>query len=412
MALAYSLGGTAGLTLLKAVLAFEVFAVVWSSSRGARAAGRLLILVLLVFGTIHMTATLRPQLWTFVSIAILCRALIDGRWRIRRWLPLLFALWANMHGGWIVGLGVLGVWAAAESWSRPGALREWLVLVPACALATLCTPYGWKLWAFITQTVRMNRAIEEWLPLWGTPVLNWVPWFVAVGATLWAILRRQSAWLPTVATLAMLAYASARVMRIESLFVESAAILLAPLMSARFPAKLVRLPARPSGQEWIAALVMWIVPVGAAVWIASQSLSCLPIPETYALDVEPVRLLSDAERGRLVTYFDWGEYAIWHLGPRLRVSMDGRRETVYTDARIADHDAIVAGTPAGLDVLAAWRAEYVWLPAKSVTTKTWLSTHGYRIEFSGRHSFLAVRDDLPRLRGAANDMPAILCFPG
>jgi hypothetical protein len=412
MGLAYAMGGTAGLALLKAVLAFTVFALVWSSSRGASLAARLTIIVLLVFGTLHMTATLRPQLWTFVSMAILCRALIDVRSRIRPWLPLLFALWGNLHGGWIVGLGVLGVWAAAESWSTPGAVRQWRVLVPACAIGTLCTPYGWKLWAFMAETVRMNRAIQEWQPLWGTPVLNWVPWCAAVAATLWVAVRRGRGWLPIVGTLAMLAYASARVSRMESLFIASAAILLAPRVIARFPSKLIGMPARLSGPEWIAALVILIVPVGAAAWITSRSLSCLPVPPDYGLDVQPVQLLSDAESGRVVTYFNWGEYAIWHLGPRLRVSMDGRRETVYSDKRIAEHDAIVAGRPAGLDALAAWQSEYVWLPATSVTTKTWLSQHGYRIDFDGPHSFLAVRNDLPQLRRSAPKAQAAICFPG
>ncbi|GAH50681.1 unnamed protein product, partial [marine sediment metagenome] len=27
--------------------------------------------------------------------------------------------------------------------------------------------------------------------------------------------------------------------------------------------------------------------------------------------------------------FNWGEYVIWHLGPGIKVSVDGRRETVY-----------------------------------------------------------------------------------
>ena len=36
-------------------------------------------------------------------------------------------------------------------------------------------------------------------------------------------------------------------------------------------------------------------------------------------------------RGNMVTFFDWGEYVIWHLAPAIRVSMDGRRETVYPD---------------------------------------------------------------------------------
>jgi hypothetical protein len=35
--------------------------------------------------------------------------------------------------------------------------------------------------------------------------------------------------------------------------------------------------------------------------------------------------------GNLGVHFDWGEYVIWHLGPRVKVSIDGRRETVYSD---------------------------------------------------------------------------------
>src|SRR4029453_10771833 len=34
----------------------------------------------------------------------------------------------------------------------------------------------------------------------------------------------------------------------------------------------------------------------------------------------------------LALEFPWGEYAIWHLAPRFRVSVDGRYETVYDPA--------------------------------------------------------------------------------
>ena len=43
------------------------------------------------------------------------------------------------------------------------------------------------------------------------------------------------------------------------------------------------------------------------------------------------RLQASQVSGRLIVYFDWGEYVIWHLGPRVQVSIDGRRETVYAD---------------------------------------------------------------------------------
>ena len=37
-------------------------------------------------------------------------------------------------------------------------------------------------------------------------------------------------------------------------------------------------------------------------------------------------------QGNMATEFNWGEYAIWHLGPGIKVSVDGRRETVYAEA--------------------------------------------------------------------------------
>jgi hypothetical protein len=112
-----------------------------------------------------------------------------------------------------------------------------------------------------------------------------------------------------------------------------------------------------------------------------------------------------------VTSFNWGEYAIWHLGPRLRVSIDGRRETVYSERRIVENEAVVAGTPAGLELLAHWRPEYVWLPATSVATRAWLTQHGYRIELETRRSFVAVRGDLQPLASPASSVSLAACFP-
>jgi hypothetical protein len=42
-------------------------------------------------------------------------------------------------------------------------------------------------------------------------------------------------------------------------------------------------------------------------------------------------------RGNLLLPFDWGEYAIWKLYPRCKVSIDGRFRTVYPESVIQDH---------------------------------------------------------------------------
>jgi hypothetical protein len=153
-------------------------------------------------------------------------------------------------------------------------------------------------------------------------------------------------------------------------------------------------------------------PGALAVWLAQFATGCIPPLPSAALDVRAVEALA-ATTGpaRLVTFFDWGQYAIWHLGPRIRVSMDGRRETVYSDARLAEHDAVVQGTADGLAALASWNAEYVWLPASSRATRDWLVDHGYRVEMETGRSFLAVRTELGVLPVDSAPEPAARCFP-
>src|SRR4030095_3604637 len=110
---------------------------------------------------------LRPQLWTMLGIVAVCRILTSESRRALWLLPLVFALWANLHGGWIVGGGLVFVWAAiAVIQRREDGLR--LVLVGIATLAaTLVNPYGVRLWMFLLETVRIGREdIAEWEPIW------------------------------------------------------------------------------------------------------------------------------------------------------------------------------------------------------------------------------------------------------
>jgi hypothetical protein len=408
MAAAYRYGGLAGLLVLKAAIIWFVFALIWRSLARAAVRVRLTVSAMVIVGTLHMTAVARPQLWTFLCSAILCRLLPSPSWRDRWWLPLVFVFWVNSHGGWIVGLGVVGVWAAGHVWIHPSTFRSWAALVSACILATLVNPYGWGMWGFIGGTVRMERAIDEWQSLWTTPVLNWVPWALAVAGTVWMWVRHTPHRLPVAAVLVMLAFAAARVLRIESLFVATAAILLAPALSVRWPR--TQVPRMSRSAAFAISGTFLALAFTSSVWLGGRALSCVPITGPWAPDLEAMASLRHAEPGRIVTPFNWGEYAIWHLGPRVRVSMDGRRETIYSDRMLAANDAVVAGTPEGLHTLAEWNPEYVWLPASSQSTSAWLVSRGYRLDIETPSSTVLVRTDQPFLPPSLAAPAA--CFPG
>src|SRR6185437_9369642 len=100
-------------------------------------------------------------------------------------VPALFLVWVNLHGGWIVGGGVLAIWTVV-SLLKDRSSAVLLVSVGVLSLAaTLINPYGWHMWEFLGTTVRMTRPITEWQPIFTTPPMAWIPWLaVSAGVAL------------------------------------------------------------------------------------------------------------------------------------------------------------------------------------------------------------------------------------
>jgi hypothetical protein len=411
MATAYQVGGPAGLAVLKGALVAVFLSIVLSAYADLTPPALGAVVLLLAGGTGRVITTLRPQLWTLIGVALLCRLLITPP---RRWwlalLPLLFVFWVNLHGGWIVGAGLLAVWTAFQFW-RPEAPRGLIAgIAVLSALSTLINPYGWRMWEFLGATVRMTRPIAEWQPLWTTPVLAWIPWgLVLIGVAL-SLTSTPRPRADRIAMISMLAYASFRVERLAPLCVVAAIVLMSPTVLSRWrPVSPAFAPLSPAAARGLVfALVALTVGSGMA---AARTATCISMDGSWIPDREAGRALAASKpHGNLVTFFDWGEYAIWHLSPNSRVSIDGRRETVYSDAVLSGHEAMNAATPEGVAYLQRLNPEYVWLPARYSALRDWLQTHGYRIDLQTPDSFVAVRANQPTLSMSAGSSTP--CFPG
>jgi hypothetical protein len=70
------------------------------------------------------------------------------------------------------------------------------------------------------------------------------------------------------------------------------------------------------------------------VVLAVPRFGCIVIDPPSALG-QPVRavglLRASGISGNLAIDFDWGLYAMYHLTPAIKISVDGRRETAYDD---------------------------------------------------------------------------------
>src|SRR5713101_4520808 len=119
----------------------------------------------------------RAQMITF---ALTCLELywlqgyLSGRSRNLQFFPLVMAVWANLHGGWVIAFVWLGVALAAElaGWAwEPGNpahrahVRFLAIITAVSAVAVLATPHGFSLYLYPFQTVgsvAQEKLIVEW----------------------------------------------------------------------------------------------------------------------------------------------------------------------------------------------------------------------------------------------------------
>lgn len=380
------------------------------------------LLAIGVVGLAGQVGTLRPQLWSLLCFAVLLRTLSvpTTPWRSLI-LAVLMMVWANVHGGWVVGGGVLLTWASVgllrDHGAVVGATRRFaLAVLPLLAL--LVNPYGVGLLKFAMETVGLGRAeISEWQGVLGqadsTAMFRWALTFALASSA--ALLNLERLDLRSATVVLMLGAASFRVARLSAFFTLGAIMLLGPLLG--------RVSDRPRQKQpppaAHAAALLWLV---AAVFVAWWTiprvarLGCIDIPEKpWVPDHEAVRALEQAGHGgRLVTYFDFGEYAIWHLAPDFKVSMDGRRETVYSARVIDKHFDGYRGRPGGIDYIAGLGAQYAWLPSGLPLVGD-LEARGWRVIHAGARSVVLVAPGVE----AREPRPAVsavraghACFPG
>lgn len=408
MAATYSLGGSYGLVTLKLCLLSVFTATTWLALRiqETRPLWRTLGVAATLIAGYPLFHTVRPQLWSIAGCSTLLLLLFV---RQRRWLfavPPLFVLWANFHGGWLIGLLVLVVCLASDV--TTGRLRVSIaaMTIAASAGATLVNPYGYKLLTFLAETVRTTRAdVTEWNPVYeSTPYL--VVWAVSAVALVYGAIRKPR--LQLLAPVA-LAYLSWRVQRVTPFFTLVTMVTALPggKASTREDAPFRGADRLAAGAICAAILAIAVVGFAAA---AKASITCITLladgPDRAAADhIERLGL-----RGRLVIWFDWGDYVIWRFGPRLQVSIDGRREAIYTAETLRRHMRFVQFGSAGWPELEEFRPDYAWLP-RSLPAATRMG-RGWTPLISTPRSIVWTREarsDTPiHVSALANDG----CFPG
>lgn len=166
--LAWTGAGGIGIQLLQGVLLALTFALTYRACRTRAPAWSWAVILSFAFFIVEPRAIPRPHLVSFAGLAAM--ALLVERSAARRsWRPLVFAvplvaLWSNFHVECAFGVLLVGIYAAAElirpsSLSRADAAKA-AAVTAVCALATMATPYGWGLAAYLYENLSVPRILS------------------------------------------------------------------------------------------------------------------------------------------------------------------------------------------------------------------------------------------------------------
>jgi hypothetical protein len=312
----------------------------------------------------------------------------------RLWmLPILMALWVNLHGAFVLGLGLIGLFLVCESGRRfvspdgtdaltVSQIRKLVVILFACVLATLVNPETYKLYDYV-RTVVLDAGSQQLVAEWRPPritdflgfLLFYCPFLLVMITFAWARVRpdfteltlfvafavfglmsiRNAAWFSTVAYPMLARYLPA--------------IDLSPLLSLRRYAFINQM-LEPSGESQPSSSKSFgrmngVILVAAVVMLVMQSPWVRPWSSGKSLlaDQTPVgaaNFIAQHElKGHLFHPQEFGDYLMWRLWPQQKTFVDGRVHLFSLDF-LNDYERAIED-PVSSGILDRWNVQYVLL---------------------------------------------------
>jgi hypothetical protein len=307
----------------------------------------------------------RPRIFTLllssVYLALLTRYVRRGEGREIWWLIPLMALWVNLHGGFLIGLVLIGLaivgipldaWANGEkfnsSWPQ---IKTLGLLLTGCALAVLLNPHGIWIYKFpfeIFLSPVQQQAIVDWL----SPDFHQseaVPLILLMFLTIAALALspkrvRLSELLLFLVTLYMTLKSRRHMAILALVAVPILADYLQHWITARSGGKMFSTETSSNLTRKSTVFgVLFLLPIFAFSWKLKTTV--FATPNQRAINA-PVKAVEYLKQNQIIgkTFTDpniWGGYLIWSM-PSNPVYIDGRID-MYGDEFVREYMNIILG---------------------------------------------------------------------
>jgi hypothetical protein len=308
-------------------------------------------------------------------------------------LPVIMALWVNLHGGFLLGFPIIGIFGGIALLRRDWAnFRIYFLAGIGCAIATLVNPLGWHVYEAVTTTLGhfAQANITEWWSYYSNitmpesiPGILYILIFIALElryGSVGPIEARLLSWL-----FLLLGFYQYRYMSFFFLFsTVPLALHLDRLLPKHPNRREVRRSLLAAGFVGACALPMFYMQIDPA----------LGLPQMLS-EQDAVFLQTNFPNARLLNHWNNGGILIFRTRGSIPVFVDGRAATAYPDDLLRDYFKLIKweiDESAWDTVLEKYQIDTVlWVKAHDPLRQFLVGKRGWKEAYTGNFTSIYVK---------------------
>jgi len=413
-ALIHKAFGLTGLVVFMALITASVYAVLL---RFLKASGisimvaALIVVLVTTVSTIHWLA--RPHIFSLLITLIWYFILNIYQFKQKNYLyllPPIMLLWVNLHGGFIAGLMLIGVYIMGNAYmaifqkgEREDKIRKIKTLsiyFALCLLITLINPKGYKILLFpfnlISNTFIMDHVSEFLSPNFHEKLRYEYMLLLMIFLFGISVLRLSAIEVILVLLFTHMSLYSAR-------YIPLYAIILSPILAKQIDSllhefkerQLIRrflaMSERTAKTDSMAKYNLWAIATVIVLTIMVFTGNLSYEFDKKKLPVDAVQFIQKEKiPGNMYNNDEFGDYIIYAAWPEYRVFFDGRSD-MYGKERLKEYFRVMGFEPGWETVLQKYDIDWIIYNNKSALSRFLLERTDWKLIYSDKIANIFVR---------------------
>lgn len=407
--------GLNGVVVLTALLIMSTWIIVYNETiRRSNSFFSSLLFVALAVAASQIHVLPRPHIFTYLLAAIWITLLERAERQALTWLllPLTMLLWVNLHGMFVIGIIIWGIYLLGDfldhpskAWFTESKAKTFMIGGVLSLLATFFSPSGPKIWEAIVS-LGSNTYITSKIPEYQSANFHlpetW-PFIIILLLTIIGFARTQLRirWIDIlliVSFTGLALYTSRMIALFAIVATPIAAKTFAHWIPEEFPhprllsveKNVNKINSSSNGLIWFFAVII----VVALLFSSGETIDPEGRGNTFDVRFFPVEatlwIEAHPQQGHMFNEFDWGGYLLLRLWPDYQIFMDGHTH-IYGEELTKEYERVIALSRGWEEILAKYEVTWVIVRANTPLVNALSASGDWLILYQDQSTIILTR---------------------